>query len=83
MTKTYAGTIIERARDVQAQWMAAESPDGRVDEKNRGPLLPDHLREAVRRHKKDVEGGNAGQKALSLVATETYASRTGGKRIFR
>ncbi|KXL49662.1 hypothetical protein M433DRAFT_36414, partial [Acidomyces richmondensis BFW] len=42
-TKLFAGELIEAAREVQAEWEA---------ECDRGPLLPDHLREALRRYKK-------------------------------
>lgn len=54
-----------------------------VDERDRGPLGPDHLREALRRYKKDREGGSAGFQGLSLQGKEIAASRVGGKRLFR
>lgn len=54
-----------------------------IQERDRGPLTPDHLREAVRRYKKDREGGSAGFVGRSLHGVERTASRTGGKRLFR
>lgn len=54
-----------------------------VQEIDRGPLTPDHLREAVRRYKKDREGGSAGFVGRSLHGVERTAARTGGKRLFR
>lgn len=54
-----------------------------VEEMDRGPLTPDHLREAVRRYKKDREGGSAGFQGLSLQGKEGAATRVGGKRLFR
>ncbi|KAI9667167.1 MAG: hypothetical protein M1831_001344 [Alyxoria varia] len=55
-----------------------------VDERDRGSLTPDHLREALRRYKKDREGGSAGHQGISLPGGMLgTASRTGGKRLFR
>ncbi|KAI9828384.1 MAG: hypothetical protein M1832_002812 [Thelocarpon impressellum] len=82
-TKVFIGEMIERAREVQTQWMAAESATGEADEHARGPLLPDHLREALRRYKKDKEGGGAGLRGLSLAAMNGFPTATGGKRLFR
>ncbi|KAI9829691.1 MAG: hypothetical protein M1819_006062 [Sarea resinae] len=50
---------------------------------NRGPLLPDHLREALRRYKKEGEGGGAGFRGLSLGGVEETASRNRGRRLFK
>jgi transcription initiation factor TFIID subunit 11 len=54
-----------------------------VHESDRGPLTPDHLREALRRYKKDRQGGSAGLGGLSLGGRDRVASRVGGKRLFR
>lgn len=50
-----------------------------------GPLLPDHLREASRRYKKNGEGGGAGMEgtSLGLGISGSGAMRLGGKRLFR
>ena len=49
----------------------------------RGPLTPDHLREALRRYKKDKEGGGVGFQGLSLHGRENVAVRMGGRRLFK
>ena len=79
----------------QGTEFSAVSPDGghdreqgkpsklNVDERDRGPLTPDHLREALRRYKKDREGGSAGFQGLSMLGREPTASRAGGKRLLR
>ncbi|KAK6416401.1 hypothetical protein LTR95_017463 [Oleoguttula sp. CCFEE 5521] len=54
-----------------------------IDELDRGPLLPDHLREAVRRMKKSRAGGSVGFTGLSLEGREVAAPRMGGSRLFR
>lgn len=50
-----------------------------------GPLLPDHFREALRRYKRDGEGGGAGMAGVSLGlgVQGTGSARLGGKRLFR
>lgn len=139
-TKLFIGELIERARDVQTEWLAASSlapkdgfvskpakPAGQVKdsslsskvssnglrtpqdtqeatqssfgtqggdgagatrrfdvkEMDKGPLLPDHLREALRRYKRDREGGSTGFQGLSLFGKANTASRVGGKRLFK
>jgi transcription initiation factor TFIID subunit 11 len=95
-TKVLISELVERARDVQLEWLAAEDrlPDGesvpsdtplkeRFKPEDRGPLLPDHIREAYRRYKKDREGGCAGMLGLSLLGRESTAARTGGRKLFR
>lgn len=89
------GEIIEKARDVQLEWQASSqlTPDGkpipndttlqeRTKRDDRGPLTPDHLREALRRYKKENPGGGAGYLGLSLKGKETTAARGRGKRLF-
>jgi hypothetical protein len=95
-TKVLIGELVERARDVQLEWQAASSklPTGtpladnaplaeRLRDCDRGPLTPDHLREALRRYKKDRDGGCAGFLGLSLRGPEVVAARMRGKRLFR
>ena len=50
-----------------------------------GPLLPDHFREALRRHKRDGEGGGTGLQGVStgLGLPGTGSARLGGRRLFR
>lgn len=54
-----------------------------IEECDRGPLLPDHLREALRRYKKRRTGGTVGFTGLSLEGRENTAPRMGGKKLFR
>jgi len=96
-SKVFAGEIVDRARGVQRKWVAAAEklPTGErnemgngegaalVRERDLGPLLPDHLREALRRYKLDREGGSVGFTGLSLEGRESAAARSGGKRLFK
>jgi transcription initiation factor TFIID subunit 11 len=55
---------------------------------HRGQLLPDHLREALRRYRRDGEGGSVGMSGLSQPmlgarGAYTWNIRTGGKSLFR
>jgi len=55
---------------------------------HRGQLLPSHLREALRRYKRDGEGGGVGTSGLSLQnlgirGTFTCGIGSGGQRLFR
>lgn len=129
----FVGTLVERAREVQQQWAALETPPETppkfpVDPtdfhqtnpnndifaahssggdafgdltmaaqsggepvakperpKTLGPLLPDHFREALRRYKRDGEGGGTGLAGVSvgLGIPGTGSARLGGKRLFR
>lgn len=56
-----------------------------IKEPDRGPLLPDHMREALRRYKKARTGGAVGFTGLSLEGREVAAPRLGGggRRLFR
>ncbi|KAF1971300.1 hypothetical protein BU23DRAFT_185761 [Bimuria novae-zelandiae CBS 107.79] len=55
----------------------------RLKEEDKGPLTPAHLREALRRYKRDRDGGGAGFAGLSLEGPERTLARTGGRRLFR
>lgn len=98
IAKSFVGDLVDRALDVQIEWLAAEIKRGdgapvshdalakdRIEQRNRGPLTPDHIREALRRYKKDNEGASAGFLGLSLQANgrENVAAKTGGKKLFR
>jgi transcription initiation factor TFIID subunit 11 len=56
-------------------------------EERRGPLRPEHLREAVRRYRKGLEGGGVGMQWVyhqqQQGGVERFPTRTGGRRIFR
>jgi transcription initiation factor TFIID subunit 11 len=54
-----------------------------LKQSNKGPLTPAHLREALRRYKRDRDGGGAGFAGMSLEGVERTMARTGGKRLFR
>ena len=73
------------AGEINASFPSENAPD--IIKKNRefGPLLPDHLREALRRYKRDGEGGGAGLAGVSLGlgVPGAGAARLGGKRLFR
>ncbi|ERT01329.1 hypothetical protein HMPREF1624_02573 [Sporothrix schenckii ATCC 58251] len=64
-----------------------ESADHILREPPKGPLRPDHLREAWRRYKVSVQSKTAG--ALDLwhaqqgTGVERFPARTGGKRLFK
>ena len=128
-TKVFIGTLIERARDVQEEWAALQTPpntpqqssnvmkvesspangdadpgtddtrlfDGNLpndstqstlkEQKERylGPLLPDHLREALRRYRRDGEVQATGLTGFSvgLGMPGTGSARLQGRRLFR
>jgi transcription initiation factor TFIID subunit 11 len=101
VTKIYAGEIIERARKIQTQWLelsgedqltGLQSPPGSDDGENkpkemrRGPLTPDHLREAFRRIRLE-RNGNVGLLGLGRhqhpTGAERFGIKTMGKRLFQ
>jgi transcription initiation factor TFIID subunit 11 len=94
--KVFLGEVIEEARRVQIEWQAAEEkfPDGtkvpedatlrdRIKPEWRGPLTPDHLREALRRIKRDRRGGGGGHQGVSLMGKERTAPKMDGRRLFK
>jgi len=97
-TKVFAGDLIEEARKVQSQWIKAtqDSQTGlpsppnegyNPEEKRRGPLLPDHLREAFRRHMLEGAGGLVGELGLwqqqQCSGVERFGTKLGGKRLMK
>ena len=132
--KVFLGTLIERAREIQAQQVEAAErslptpphnadsrpssaatevvlvrtegdrpgealllPDSpftndlrkeaplRAKDNELGPLLPDHVREAFRRFRRDGEGGGAGVegRSVGLAQAGARATRLKGRRLFR
>ncbi|KAK0614558.1 hTAFII28-like protein conserved region-domain-containing protein [Immersiella caudata] len=63
-----------------------QAPEPPKDDR-RGPLRPEHLREAVRRYKRSFEGGGVGMQRVwhqqQQNGTERFPPRTGGRRVFR
>lgn len=81
-----AGLYKNQVDPTQGYWKEVAKETGlqdRLKECDKGPLTPDHLREALRRYKRDREGGGAGFAGLSLEGPERTLARTGGKRLFR
>ncbi|KAM0707858.1 hypothetical protein Q7P35_004507 [Cladosporium inversicolor] len=66
-------TVLEASMGVRRQ----------IEEVDRGPLLPDHLREALRRYKKAQYGGTVGFTGLSLEGKDNAAARMGGRKLFK
>lgn len=63
-----------------------KNPKKKQQQEDLGPLLPDHLREALRRYKRAGEGGGVGMGAQSLVGMGVPgvgSARVGGRRLFR
>lgn len=100
VAKIYAGEIIERARKTQSQWLEASaesqtglpSPPADADkpkekETRRGPLLPDHLRESIRRYMLGREGALAGLLGLwqhqQNSGVERFGAKVMGKRLLK
>jgi transcription initiation factor TFIID subunit 11 len=102
VAKLYAGEIIEEARKVQHQWDQADDeaaeaiknvevrhgPVGNgTKELPRGPLLADHMRESLRRHKFSREGGSVGHLGLWQAQQNSGVERFGvkslGKRLMK
>jgi transcription initiation factor TFIID subunit 11 len=54
-----------------------------IEDPDRGPLLPDHLREALRRYKRSRSGGSVGFTGISLEGRDGVAPKMGGRRLFR
>lgn len=98
VAKLFAGEIIEAARNVQGEWIAAGEPQSELptpppsaDEDGeawarRGPLRPDHLREAWRRYRACGESHGVGVQQLWHAqqgdGVERFSTRT-RKRLFK
>lgn len=100
-SKLFIGELIEKAIEIQRQNMLAAkaypTPERRIKEEGAsqddadekevsiGPLLPDSLREALRRMKRDGEYGGAGFEGYSLGIglPGAKSAALGGRRLFR
>ena len=85
-TQTQSDTVMNETQNDSTQPLYPGGAGGlstSISECDRGPLLPDHLREALRRYKKARKGGTVGFTGLSLEGREVAASRMGGRRLFR
>jgi transcription initiation factor TFIID subunit 11 len=100
VTKVLAGELIELARQVQTEYVLAgekqtdlpkpepgtEAVDGADETERRGPLRPEHLREAWRRYQRSGEGRGVGTQQLWHAqqgdGVDRFSTRT-GKRLFR
>lgn len=101
VAKVFAGEIIEQARLVQAEWIQSGEQQSELptpppsntgaasDEEveiKRGPLRPDHLREAWRRYRFSGESHGVGMQqmwhAQQNSGVERFSTRT-GKRLFK
>ncbi|KAH7135687.1 hTAFII28-like protein conserved region-domain-containing protein [Dendryphion nanum] len=81
-----AGLYKHQVDPTEGYWkeVAADTPlQDRLKEMDKGPLTPAHIREALRRYKRDREGGGAGFAGMSLEGVERTMARTGGRRLFR
>jgi transcription initiation factor TFIID subunit 11 len=79
--KAFITDLLERAMDVQMQWDAVESNGETLkdpDHQPRGPLQPEHLREALRRYKSEGE-----DRAPKLKGVSPMDGFIGSKRLFR
>jgi transcription initiation factor TFIID subunit 11 len=100
VAKVFIGQLIESARRVQEQQIEltgepqAEVPEpqplqdeGFERAPRRGPLRPEHLREAFYRYQQSGEGGGVGMQRLWHAqqedGVERFGTRTGGRRIFK
>ncbi|KAF1834441.1 TAFII28-domain-containing protein [Decorospora gaudefroyi] len=81
-----AGWYLDQVDRTQSLWQEVDEDaglTGRLRACDKGALTPAHLREALRRYKRDRDGGGAGFAGLSLEGVERTMGRTGGRRLFR
>jgi transcription initiation factor TFIID subunit 11 len=81
-----AGWYLNQVDRSQSLWKEVEKDAGlkeRLKVCDKGPLTPAHLREAMRRYKRDRDGGGSGFAGMSLEGVERTMGRTGGRRLFK
>ncbi|KAF1936510.1 hypothetical protein EJ02DRAFT_459472 [Clathrospora elynae] len=74
---------LDRSEGIWTEIAKDATLEERLNAADKGPLTPAHLREALRRYKRDREGGGAGFTGMSLEGVERTMARTGGRRLFR
>lgn len=87
-THVSASNAGQHVNGIKAETNAANRPFIPPVNPHRGQLLPGHIREALRRYKRDGEGGGTGMSGLSqpmigVRGAFTWQAGTGGKRLFR
>jgi transcription initiation factor TFIID subunit 11 len=74
-------------RDHDGNDEAGDSSSRDHEGPRRGPLRPEHLREAFNRYARSGEGGGVGLQALwhaqQQDGVERFGTRTGGRRLFK
>ncbi|KAK4130378.1 transcription initiation factor TFIID-like protein [Trichocladium antarcticum] len=80
-------TLVEASPSANGEIDATGKDKEAEGEDRRGPMRPEHLREALRRYRKSQEGGGVGMQLIwhqqQQNGVERFPTRTGGRRIFR
>jgi transcription initiation factor TFIID subunit 11 len=74
---------VDRSEPLWKEIPADTELKDRLKQTDKGPITPAHMREALRRYKRDRDGGGAGFAGMSLEGVERTMARTGGKRLFK
>jgi transcription initiation factor TFIID subunit 11 len=73
----------QSTQETLADSVAEKTLKERIKNQYLGPLLPDHLREAVRRYRIDAEGGGTGYKQVQANGFEGFQAGGNGRRLFK